>query len=291
MEKIYLSDAGPKVSKAIYSLWRWEKDKELAKQNADKIIDLCIELGIDTFEMSASNHNVDLQNLFFGKLNEKGIDRENIVLFAKFGSSENDDFPLIDHSKSTLLGNLDKFLTNNHLDYLDMFLLDGYDYISDVEEVASTLEYIVHTGKAKFVGVSNVNSFQYNLLRKHLHVPIVTSHLELSLLKSEALFDGRLETIKESFSKPLAWAPLAGGEILEGGSELAIKIRNALNKIAKNHESNVEQIAVSWLMNLGVLPIIGSMNTNRIKNAALATDIKLNHQEWYSVMQLVQGSK
>lgn len=287
MEKIYLSDAGPKVSKAIYSLWRWEIDKKIDKEVADKIIDLCIDLGIDTFEMSASEQNVALQKLFFGKLEEKGIKRNNMVLFAKFGGSENGEYPLIDHSKNTLLSNLDRFLLNNQLDYLDMFLLDSYDYITDVEEVAATLEYIVHTGKARFVGVSNVNSSQYNLLRKHLHIPIVTSHIELSLLKSQAIFDGRLETIKESFSKPLAWAPLAGGEILEGGSELAIIMRLVLNEIAKNHDSNVEQIAVSWLMGLGVLPIIGSMNTDRIKNAALATDIKLNHEEWYRVLDVL----
>ena len=39
MEKVYLSDAGPKVSPAIYGFWRWEN--EVASM--EKIVQLCLE--------------------------------------------------------------------------------------------------------------------------------------------------------------------------------------------------------------------------------------------------------
>ena len=48
MKKVYLSDAGPKVSPAIYGFWRWEKeDKKM-----DEIVHFCLDKGINTFDHS-----------------------------------------------------------------------------------------------------------------------------------------------------------------------------------------------------------------------------------------------
>ena len=46
MNKVYLSDAGPKVSPAIYGFWRWTADQG----NMEQIVNLCLELGINTFD-------------------------------------------------------------------------------------------------------------------------------------------------------------------------------------------------------------------------------------------------
>ena len=110
----------------------------------------------------------------------------------------------------------------------------------------------------------------------------------MNLLKPDAIFDGRLDFIKETYSKPLVWAPLAGGEILSGGSERAIKIRRVLNEIAQKQNVNIEQLAVAWLIQLGALPIIGSLSLERIRNAAEATEVKLSHEDWYRVLSVVK---
>ena len=49
MQKIYLSDAGPKVSPAIYGFYRWGAD-EINANKIESIVDLCLELGINTFD-------------------------------------------------------------------------------------------------------------------------------------------------------------------------------------------------------------------------------------------------
>jgi predicted oxidoreductase len=100
-----------------------------------------------------------------------------------------------------------------------------------------------------------------------------------------AIEDGRLDFIKQSFSKPLAWAPLAGGEILEGKDGKSSVLKTKLEAIGKKYEANVEQTAVAWLMQLGTLPIIGSLSEARIRNAASASDIKLSREDWYDIYQ------
>ena len=60
-------------------------------------------------------------------------------------------------------------------------------------------------------------------------------------------------------------------------------MRKVLTQIAKQHSVNLEQIAVAWLYKLGALPIIGSTDKKRIKNAASAFAIKLTNEEWYKL--------
>jgi predicted oxidoreductase len=50
MEKIYLSDSGPKVSPAVYGFWRWEDTSAAGAAAMEKTINLCLELGINTFD-------------------------------------------------------------------------------------------------------------------------------------------------------------------------------------------------------------------------------------------------
>ncbi|MCP9755211.1 aldo/keto reductase [Lacihabitans sp. CCS-44] len=288
MKKIYLSDSGPKVSKAIYSFWRWENESGLTDEVAKNVIEHCVSLGINTFDLGNYETSSNSQKIFFNEINKLGLKRQDVVLFAKFGLQKKNGVEYFNNSRSFLLESLDKFLAAQNLDYIDIFLLEGLDFISDLEEIGATLEYIVHTGKAKHIGIANLNNSQHKLLSKFLSIPIVTSHIEMNLLKPDAIFDGRLDFIKETYSKPLVWAPLAGGEILSGGSEKAIKIRKILNEIAQKQNVNIEQLAVAWLIQLGALPIIGSLSLERITNAAQATEVKLSHEDWYKVFSVVK---
>jgi predicted oxidoreductase len=129
--------------------------------------------------------------------------------------------------------------------------------------------------------------FQHQLLASYLRIPIVTNHIELNLMNTSAIEDGRIDFIKQSFSKPLAWAPLAGGKILNGTDEKATKLRTKLEDIGKKYDANIEQTAVAWLMKLGTLPIIGSLSETRIRNGASASDIKLSREDWYEIYQVV----
>lgn len=288
MEKIYLSDSGPKVSSAIYSLWRWEQMSEFDENEAKRIFSICLELGINTFEFSALGKNDRIHKVFFDTVSELNYDRSDLVILAKLGKEITDDGQvIIDQSRTALVEQLGVFLKKTGKEYLDILLLDGLDYITSLEDIAGTLNYFVHSGVVKHVGVANFTSAQYSLFSAVLDLPIVTNHLEFSLLHPQAIFDGRLDGIKESFGKALVWAPLAGGDILEGTSLDTIVIREALSEIAGELDTNVEQVAVAWLLNLGTLPVIGSPVEDRIRNVAEATKVRLTHKQWYRLFNIV----
>lgn len=284
MKKVYLSDSGPKVSEAIYGFWRWE-DLDNTTQKMEQIINLCLELGINTFDHADIYGDYTIEEHFGKIISQKSFKREDIVLFSKCGIRKNGKVTYFDNSRNYILDSVDNSLRNLKTDYLDIFLLNQSDFLADPEQTAMTLAEIVNAGKVKHIGVANFTAFQHQLLASYLTIPIVTNHIELNLMNISAIEDGRLDFIKQSFSKPLAWAPLAGGEILDGKEGKSAVLKSKLEAIGKKYDANVEQTAVAWLMQLGTLPIIGSLSEARIRNAASASEIKLSREDWYDIYQ------
>jgi predicted oxidoreductase len=284
MKKVYLSDSGPKVSEAIYGFWRWE-NLENTPAKMEQIINLCLELGINTFDHADIYGDSTIEEQFGKIIANKSFKREDIVLFSKCGIRKNGKVSYFDNSRNYILDSVDNSLKNLKTDYLDIFLLNQSDFLADPEQTAMTLAEIVNSGKVKHIGVANFTAFQHQLLASYLTIPIVTNHIELNLMNISAIEDGRLDFIKQSFSKPLAWAPLAGGEILDGKEGKSAVLKTKLEAIGKKYDANVEQTAVAWLMQLGTLPIIGSLSEARIRNAASASDIKLSREDWYDIYQ------
>ena len=66
MQKIFLSDSGPKVSPAVYGFYRWN-EVENPSETMERIVNLCLELGINTFDHADIYGSYQCEELF-GKI-------------------------------------------------------------------------------------------------------------------------------------------------------------------------------------------------------------------------------
>lgn len=297
MNKIYLSDSGPKVSPAVYGFWRWEDTGSTGAAAMEKIINLCLELGINTFDHADVYGGYQCEELFGNVMRQKSFRREDIVLFTKCGVNiPHKNRPGVrllhyDTSAAHILKSINNSLKNLGTDYIDIFLLDHLDPLSNLEETAQVLERLRASGKIRNIGVANFSVFQHQLLASFLRVPIVTHHIELNLLNTTALDNGQLDYIKQKYMRPLAAAPLAGGRIENGTDKLAVRVHYKLEEIAKKYNGNIESLAVAWLIKLGALPLIGTISEQRIRNIAGAFSINLEQQDWYELYNATKETK
>lgn len=295
MEKIYLSDAGPKVSPAIYGFWRWEDTSSAGLASMEKMVNYCLELGINTFDHADVYGGYMCEELFGNVIRQHSFKREDIVLFTKCGVSlphPNRPGIRVKHintSAEHITESVDRSLKNLRTDYVDIFLLDQLDPLSSLEETALTLERLRGSGKIRNIGVANFSVFQHQLLASYLKVPIVTHHIELNLLNTAALDNGQVDYIKQRYMRPLAAAPLAGGRIENGTDELAVKVHYKLGELAKKYNASIESVAVAWLVKLGALPLIGTTSEQRIKNIVNAFSVDLDRQDWYELYYSATG--
>lgn len=294
MQKVYLSDAGPKVSPAVYGFYRWNKIENISS-TMEKTVNLCLELGINTFDHGDSYGSYHCEEVFGDLLNKKAINREDVILFTKCGLktvNSNDPDTRIAHyntSGAHILKSVESSLRKLQTDYIDIFLLDHLDPISDLETTAQTLENLKRAGKIRNIGIANFSVFQHQLLATYLSTPIVTNHIELNLLNVQALDNGQIDYIKQRYMRPMASTPLAGGRILTGQDEQATRVRAKLEEISPKYNADIESIAAAWLIKLGALPLIGTTDENRIRNIANAFTIDLDHQDWYDLYNTSRG--
>jgi len=289
LEKIYLSDSGPKVSPAVYGFHRWDHAAAMDLAGMERIVNLCLELGINTFDHADVYGGYACEETFGKLIKNKSLKREDVVLFTKCGvviphaSRPEVRLKYIDTSGAHIEKSLERSLKNLQTDYIDIFLLDHLDPISSLEDTASTLVRLRSSGKIKNVGIANFSVFQHQLLATYLPFPIVTNHIELNLLNTGALDNGQIDFLKQRYTRPLASAPLAEGRIENGIDPLAFTVRGRLKELTAKYDLNIESIAVAWLVKLGALPLIGTSNEQRIRHIADAFSISLDHQDWYDL--------
>lgn len=290
MEKVSLGENGPEVSPIIYSFWRALEDPDgISYRTVQAKLQACLDLGITTFDHADIYGNYQVEELFGRAIKESAIKREDLIISTKCGINTVDASKPqyrnyhYDTSAEHIIKSVEQSLKKLSTDYIDVLLLHHYDILMEADETASAITTLVKRGLIKYFGVANFTVHQHQLLQSRLSIPIITNHLELNLLNTKPITDGTLDFIKQQYSRPLAWAPLAGGKLGDQNDVTSFHIANTLKRIAVEYAVNEEQLAIAWLLKLGALPIVGSNNMNRIKNAASAVSINLDRQHWYEI--------
>jgi predicted oxidoreductase len=88
--------------------------------------------------------------------------------------------------------------------------------------------------------------------------------------------------------RALVSEPLAGGHIEKGIDLQARRVRGALESLTEKYQANIESLAVAWINKLGAIPLIGTLEENRIRNIANSFHIQLEHEDWYKLYQAGQ---
>ena len=89
----------------------------------------------------------------------------------------------------------------------------------------------------------------------------------------------------------MAWSPLGGGVVFRSQEEKYVRLRGVLTEIAKGHETSMDAVMYAWLFMhpVRIAALTGTMNVDRIKAAAEATDLKLSYDEWYQILEASRG--
>jgi predicted oxidoreductase len=86
----------------------------------------------------------------------------------------------------------------------------------------------------------------------------------------------------------MAWSPLGGGDLFKNPQS---PLNQTLNSLAKDFDVQPAAIAIAWLLRhpAQILPIMGSNNTQRIKQFSEALNVKLNRETWFELLATATG--
>jgi len=154
-------------------------------------------------------------------------------------------------------------------------------------------------GKVRYFGVSNFRPTQLTALRAACPMPLVVNQVEISLAKLDAFVDGTLDQCLMEHITPMAWSPLAAG-LLGGGPKMLLPSQKgyrpeeflpAVEAVAKERGVSRTVVSLAWLLKhpSKILPIVGSANPERIREATQADKLELTREEWYRLLIAARG--
>ena len=170
--------------------------------------------------------------------------------------------------------------------------------------MAATFKLLKDSGKVRFFGVSNFKPLQLKLLStatEQLGIRMVTNEVAHSPWTPQTEDDGTLEDAMLRGIRPLSWGSLGGNpggganflfkvEWPEGSVEAKrqTQIREILRQVGQELGATEDVVALAWSLRhpAGIVPIIGSMNTTRIKLQALngpKVALRMTRQHWWQI--------
>jgi len=259
---------------------------------ATRLVDVCLEAGVNLFD-TADVYSDGLSETILGKAVAGRRDNVLISTKATFRMGGHPGPNDLGSSRYHLIRACEASLRRLGTDYVDIYHLHGFDALTPVEEVLSTLNQLVVSGKVRYIACSNFSG--WHLMKslaasdKYGWARYVGHQVYYSLVGREYEWELMPLAIDQGVGalvwSPLGWGRLTGkirrGQPLPKESRLhktseqgpqmpddyLYKVVDALDTVAKETAKTVPQVALNWLLQRPSIStvIFGARNEEQLR--------------------------
>ena len=212
METRQVGNSGLRISRLGLGTMTWGRDTD--EHEAAEQLRLFLDAGGNFIDTAAVYGDGDSERVLGGLIGVMAP-REDMVIATKAGISFKTGERVVDNSRSSLLGDLDRSLARLGIDYVDLWQVHTWDPNVPLEETLTAIDQAVSSGRARYVGISNFSGWQTAraaTLQNPLfgRAAITTTQNEYSLLNRKV----EREVLPASLALGiglLAWSPLGRG--------------------------------------------------------------------------------
>ena len=300
----------------IGGAWNTSPLSDERRLGAARAVHAAVDQGITLFDHADIYCRGKSEEAFGAVLRSSPGLRAKIVLQSKCGIRvAGDPEPGLpgryDFSADHILRSVEGSLRRLGAESLDLLLLHRPDPLAEPEEVARAFDALYASGRVRAFGVSNHTRGQIELLRSAVDQPLVVNQVELSLLHHHLInegiiadrdepgaprAEGTLDYCRREQILVQAWAPVAGGRLLDPPAGADGRVRAAADLVAQmaaGKRTSKEAIVLAWILRhpAHIQPIIGTTKPERIAASCLADGVELSREEWYALFTAARGSK
>lgn len=273
-----------------WGLW----GKKFSTKEMTQLFHFCIDEGLTTFD-HADIYGDYTTEVDFGKsFKESSISRNKIQLISKcgiqyVGKTRNNAIKHYNLSKEYIIWSVEESLKNLQTDYLDILLLHRPSPLMHPDEISEAILKLKEQGKIIDFGLSNFTPSQTDLINSRINVS--ANQIEFSLTQHEVMHNGSLDQMIVKNIQPMSWSPL--GTVFKEETPQTDRIKEQLHLLTEKYNATEDQILLAWILKhpSKCIPVIGTTNKERIKNAKNATKIVLELEDWFSLLTASQGHK
>lgn len=310
MKTVKLGNSSLNASRLAFGCWRIAGTREQFKNPAEAAasgkaaVSAAYESGYTLFDGADIYGGGQAEEILGQTLREVSDMRDRILITSKCGvrhaGSPTPEAPgRYDFSPDYIVQSCEGSLQRLGIETIDLYMLHRPDYLGDPHEIAGAFAQLYDAGKVRCFGVSNFRPSLVSALQAAIPFPLVVNQVEISLAQRAAFDDGTLDQCLEKNITPMAWSPLGAGLLGDGAKRLlpaqqgyqTAVIVKALDEIAAARGVSRTVIAYAWLLKhpSKIVPIVGTTNPQRIREAVKATEFELTREEWYRLLLAARG--
>lgn len=278
--------------------WGWGASKAESK----KMFDLFANEGGNFIDTSV-NYTDGTAEEFLGDLLK--ADREHFVVATKYTLTkpDNTDPNGGGNSRKNMMKSVERSLKRLQTDYIDVYYLHMWDYMTPVEEIARGLDDLVRQGKVNYVAFSDTPD--YIVAEANARAELMGWSRFIGMQVPYSLLDRAVERSIIPMAKHWDMAVLPWG-LLEAGiltgkflnkvedptridqeklklGEKSTKVVNEVKRIAEEVGKPMSQVAINWVRQqpkAQMIPILGARSEEQLKDNLAALDWQLSQEQW-----------
>ena len=297
-DRIPLGRSGLAVAPLGWGMWRFAgADKRVARERIEAALEIGCTLfdSADVYGLGGSAGFGGAEALLGEVLKGERALRDKLVIATKGGITPPVPY---DSSAAYLVAACEASLTRLGIDCIDLYQVHRPDLLAHPAEVAAAFDQLRAAGKIRAAGVSNYSAAQLDALCAHVTFGLATIQPEFSALAIEPLADGILDAALRHGLAVLAWSPLGQGRLAVANADSAtepriVAVAAALDAVARRARVSRSAVAYAWIMAhpTRAIPLVGSQNPARIREAAGAYAVHLTRPEWYKILEAARGAR
>jgi aryl-alcohol dehydrogenase-like predicted oxidoreductase len=271
--------------------WGWGATKDESRAMFDAYVE-------------AGGNFIDTANRYTEGTSERWVgefvssDREHFVVATKYTLfMRRDDPNFSGNHRKNMVQSLEASLKRLKMDYVDLYWVHAWDFMTPVEEVMRALDDLVRAGKVLYVGVSDTPAWVVSRANTVAELrgwtPFVGLQIRYSLIDRTAEAD-LLPMARELDLAVTPWSILGAGVLSgkynrekppeegrakEGAATIArnLKIAQTVIDVAEVVGCSPAQVAISWVRHQPgvVIPLIGARNLGQLKDNLGALEVEL----------------
>ena len=272
---------------------------KLTIEQLEELIITAVDNGVNFFDHADIYGKRKCEELFGNVIERNPGLREKMFIQSKCGICSG----YYDLSKEYIIKQVEESVRLLRCGYLDALLLHRPDALVEYNEVNEAFKYLYNKGLVKSFGVSNMNSWQIELLQKNLDFKIEYNQLQFSLVHSYLVKQGIFVNMSEDESidhssglleycqlkdiKVQAWSALMAS--WEEGSFIDHPnyktLNDKLEELSIKYNVTKNAIAIAWILRhpANIIPIVGTTSVKHLLEIVKAKEITLTRKEWYDL--------
>jgi aryl-alcohol dehydrogenase-like predicted oxidoreductase len=309
MEYVNLGKTGLKVSRLClgcmtYGTPKW-RDWVLDEDASRPFFQRALDAGINFFD-TADVYSLGVSEEVTGRALKDFARRDEVVIATKVNGAMGDKPNQRGLGRKHIMHSIDDSLRRLQTDYVDLYQIHRWDDETPIEETLEALHDVVKAGKARYIGASSMDAWQFAkalyLADLHGWTRFVSMQNHYNLVYREEDREMNPLCIDQGVGiipwSPMARGFLAGnrtrdkrGETTRSKSDAFahsmyyedndFNTLDAVIALAKERGVTPAQIALAWMLHKpGITaPIIGASKMPHLEEAIGALDIKLSSDE------------